>query len=81
MPTPRLMDRAPNPNQIPGLNYDQSSIQYIEASNPVKDVLVWIGPQDATPFYFRPYVYDPTVGVIYICNDNLDSRGVNFYKW
>jgi prepilin-type N-terminal cleavage/methylation domain-containing protein len=79
LPTPKLLDRAGDFNGT-GLMYDEQAKVSMNAT-PVLDVLVLRGPAGPTPGINRPFVYDPDANLLYICNDNYDTTGNNFYNW
>jgi hypothetical protein len=60
--------------------YDEQAKVSMNAT-PVLDVLVLRGPAGPTPGINRPFVYDPDENLLYICNDNYDTTGNNFYNW
>jgi len=79
LPTPKVLDRVGGFNSL-SLNYD-SQAAYHMSQTPPEDVVVLYGTQGPAPFADRPFVYDPSVGLIYMCNDNYDTTGTRFYEW
>jgi prepilin-type N-terminal cleavage/methylation domain-containing protein len=79
LPTPKLKDRMGSFNGL-SLDYD------IEAQNslsltPPTDIYISEGAPHATPLINRPFVYAPSVGLVYICNGNYDVSGRRFFEW
>lgn len=80
LPTPRLLERVGSFNGFNGLIYDNFAVQCM-ANTPPKDVYILAGPAGDTSGYDRPWVYDTDTGLIYICNNNFDWTGQEFYLW
>ena len=80
LPTLKLVDRAGNVNGT-GLSYDETTKEYMENSNPIKDVVLERGVTTPSLGVFRPMGYNQENGSIFIYNDNFDTTGIEFYAW
>lgn len=79
VPVPKILDRIGNFNGL-SLSYDTEA-QSNMGQNPAQDIVIIYGPQGPAPFINRPFVYDPSNGLLYMCNDNYDLAGSRFYEW
>ena len=79
VPVPKLQEGVGSFNGIVGI-YDQMAETSMAASPP-KDVVVYRGDVGVFPVIERPWAYDPRNGFLYLCNDNYDTTGQQFYRW
>ena len=86
---PRYIERIPAPILrdrlayfgLTGLLYDPIAQNYLEQSNPVKDVVMFQNRREVDYAYMRPFGYDQKNGLLFIWNDNYDVNGVSFDSW
>ncbi len=76
LPTPRLYNPLLT---VAGFDFDILAANAMK-SNPVKDISIINGTPGAV-VADTPFIYDSLNGHMYICNDNIDTNGNNFFNW